>query len=79
MGAQDLLFVSNIMAGVTKKPVPKIFPKPAPADFLFQIAIGGGNQAHIDFNRTGAAQPFKLTILNHPEQFGLQLQRKGPS
>ena len=43
--------------------VPEILPEPALADLLFQIAIGGGNNSDIGLNRSGAAQPFKLTVL----------------
>ena len=60
------------------EPVPKVFAKPAPADFLFQVAIGGGNYPRIDFDGAGAAQPFKLAILDHAEQFRLQFQRQFP-
>jgi hypothetical protein len=29
--------------------IPKIFSKPAPMDFLFQMPIGGGNHPHVNF------------------------------
>jgi hypothetical protein len=58
------------------QPVPEILPEATLADFLFQIAIGSGNNSNIDSYRVGAAQAFKLTGLYHLEQLGLQFQRQ---
>jgi hypothetical protein len=38
------------------------------------VSVGGRNHPHIDLDRPGTAQAFKLTILDHPEEFGLQFQ-----
>jgi len=59
------------------QPVPEIFPKPAPADFLFQIAIGGGDHPHVDFDGVGASQPFELTFLDLMEAVIYEVAKKG--
>ena len=43
-----------------------------------QVAIGGGDQSHVDLKRPGAAQPFKFTLLKHPKQFHLDGGRHVP-
>src|SRR5579863_5604443 len=42
---------------------------------LRQISIGGRDQAYVDPDRPNPAQPFKLLILQHPQQLWLQFQR----
>ena len=41
---------------------------------LLQVHIGGANQADVHRNSLGAANPHNASILNHPQQFGLQMQ-----
>jgi hypothetical protein len=42
---------------------------------LMQIAIGSGNDPDIDTQSSDSAQPLKLAILQHSQQFGLQFGR----
>ena len=42
--------------------------------FLGKVAIGGGDHPRIDFQGGGAANAFKLTLLQHAQQLGLQIQ-----
>ena len=42
----------------------------------FKITVGGGDNANVNFDGLGAAQPFKFTILNHPEKLGLKFKGK---
>jgi hypothetical protein len=58
------------------QPVPEIFPQTPFANLFIEMAAGACNHPHIDLNRFGTSQPLKLTILEHPEQFGLQFQRQ---
>src|SRR5580700_7290152 len=45
---------------------------------FFQVAIGGCYQSNVDFLGSVAAQPFKLTLLQSAQQFGLDLERNVP-
>ena len=50
------------------------------AEFLFgnvlvQIAIGRGDDTHVDMQSSDSAQPFKLAILQYTQEFGLQFGR----
>ena len=42
---------------------------------LCQVAIGGGDQAHIGADGARAAQALELALLQHAQQLGLQLER----
>ena len=53
------------------QPVIQIGAKAALFDHLRQIAIGGGDQPDIDFQRVRAADPLEFLILQHPQQLGL--------
>ena len=56
------------------QPVPEILPERSLVDLRFKIAIGGGDDADIDFYRVGTAQAFKLAGLDDLEQLGLQIK-----
>jgi hypothetical protein len=43
---------------------------------LFQIEVGGGNEAHIHLARLGAAQALDFPGLQHAQQLGLRRQRQ---
>src|SRR4030095_9751961 len=45
-------------------------------DLLGQIAIGRGDDAHIDLDHTRTAEPRDLTFLQDSQQPGLQLERQ---
>ena len=60
------------MKGV--EPVEQVFSKLASLDQLNQIPIGGRYQANIEVHFTGAAYSRRFTLLNHTQQFGLNVQ-----
>ena len=39
---------------------------------LFQIAVGGADDAHIDLQRLGAADALEFALLQHAQQLGLE-------
>jgi hypothetical protein len=41
-----------------------------------QVAVGGGDDAHVHPAGAGGAQRFDLLFLQHPQQFGLQPHRQ---
>ena len=52
----------------------KVFPEAAGGDFLFQIAIGGGDDAHIGKARAVFPDAFVAFFLQGPEQLALQIE-----
>src|ERR1700687_1015722 len=58
------------------KTVKQIFAKLLIRNVLVQITVGGGNDSHVDVQRADSAQPFKLPILQDPQQLRLQLERQ---
>jgi hypothetical protein len=58
------------------KPIVEIAAElPAP-DHLRQIAMCGCYQPHVNLMRVAAAEAFKLSFLENPQQLGLQRERK---
>ena len=55
--------------------VVEVAAKVALGDQLWQIAIGRGHHADVDALRAIAAQAFEFLLLQHAQQFRLQLQR----
>ncbi len=55
--------------------VVQVFAEVAPLDGFLQVAVGGGDDAHPHFQGLGAADPFKLTFLQHAQQLGLERGR----
>ncbi len=39
---------------------------------LFQVAVGGGDEAHVHLVGPGAPHPLELLLLQHPQQLGLE-------
>ena len=39
---------------------------------FLQVAVGGGNQAHIELDGTGSANARELVLLQDPQQLGLK-------
>src|SRR5258708_33827778 len=60
--------------GKNVEPVKQIFAKPPVSDVLLQIAVGGGDDPHIDVQGVNAAEPFKLAILKDPQQLRLEFE-----
>jgi len=46
------------------------------ADIVHQVAVCGGDDAHVDARGTAAAEPIELSLLEHSEEFRLELERK---
>ena len=57
------------------EPVEEVFPEPALLDLFLQVPVAGSDDAYIDLDGAGTAQPLELAVLNDPEQLALQLQR----
>ena len=58
------------------EPIVQVAAEAALAHFLGQIAVGRGDDAHVDVHRARAAQPLELSFLQHAQQLGLQLERQ---
>src|SRR6266851_5405757 len=50
----------------------EILAEAAFADLLFEVAVGGGDQADVDPDRAGAADAIDLTLLDGAQQLSLQ-------
>ena len=55
--------------------VVEIFAEAASGHFAAQVAIGGGEDAHVERQRVGAADAFDFLLLQHAQQLRLQRQR----
>ena len=55
----------------------QVFAKFVFVDQFLQIAIAGGDHAHIDANRLRIADALELALLQHAQQLHLQLRRGG--
>jgi ribosomal protein L18 len=53
----------------------EILAEHALADQLTQVAVGGGNDAHIGLDRRASAHSRVLALLQHAQQAGLGFQR----
>ena len=55
----------------------KVFAEPPGLGFVQQVAVAGGDHAGIDADGLRVAHPLELMLLEHAEQFELQLGRGG--
>src|SRR5258705_12367902 len=53
------------------EPVVKIFAKLALGDGLFQELVGSDDESHVDLDCFSTAESFKLSFLQHSQQFYL--------
>src|SRR5580704_5680585 len=60
------------------QPIVKITAEFITCNHLCQIAMGGGNQTHVDVMRAAAAQAFELLFLQNAQKFRLQCQWQVP-
>src|SRR6266567_1475362 len=65
--------------GKHNEPIEQILPETAGGHFFFQIAVGGGNNAHVDLARACVADAFNFLLLQDPQQLGLHGQRDFPN
>ena len=56
------------------EPVEQILPHGAIADGLLEVAVGGGDQPDVHFDRLGAADPVDLAFLDDPQKLGLEMR-----
>ena len=54
--------------------VVQILAERAVGDRRFEHLVGGGDQAHVDLDRVGAAEPLELALLQHAQQLDLRGQ-----
>src|SRR5579864_915252 len=52
--------------------IEKVLAKLSLTDCLFEVAMRGGNDAYVYFDRLIASQPQEFSILEHLEEFGLE-------
>ena len=62
--------------GEDVEPVVEILAELALGDESFQIAVGGGDQAHVHFDRLDTAHAFELTLLQNPQQLDMDVEGK---
>ena len=56
------------------KSVVQVLSERALIRFMGQIAVRGGDDAHVHLDRGGAADPLELLLLQHAQQLGLQVE-----
>src|SRR5580700_5385630 len=54
------------------QPVIEVLPEFARLDRLFQVPVGGGDDARVKGQQAGASQSLELTLLQDSQQFGLE-------
>src|SRR5437870_7104605 len=59
------------------EPVVEIFAEGAAADGLLEVRVRRGDEAHVDLDRPGAADPLDLALLEYPQELGLELGPQG--
>ena len=60
--------------GPVRNPVVQIAPKPAVRAHDVEVAIGGGDDAHVRASRFATTNPIDLTFLKNSEDLGLSLR-----
>ena len=60
------------------QPVEQIFAERALGHHLLQIAVGGGNDAHVDLGRVRVADALELALLQHAQQLHLHARAHRP-
>src|SRR5205823_2114086 len=55
------------------EPIEQISAKLSRTDALFQIAVAGRDDPHVDSNRAAAADRLELLLLQNPQQFYLRI------
>jgi hypothetical protein len=54
----------------------EVFAEGAGADFGIQVAVGGSDDANIQWQSADTAHAFELTLLQNAQQFGLEVRRE---
>ena len=58
------------------QPVVEILAEPPARHHLAQIAVGRGDDAHVDAHGLAAADPLELALLQHAQELDLRLGRQ---
>jgi hypothetical protein len=53
------------------EPVVEVLAEFLARDRLFEVLVGGGDQANVDLDRARSAEPLELTLLQHAQDLGL--------
>ena len=59
------------------EPVIEVVTEDAASDGLLEVGVRGGDEPHVDLDRARAADPFDLSLLEHPEELRLELGPQG--
>jgi len=79
IGSNEPIKVNVRLIAATHQDLEAKIAAKGPAGHLpFQIAVGGGEEAHVDLAGPHAAHPYDLPGLDHPQQLGLQGRRQLP-
>ena len=54
------------------EPVVEVLAEAPGLDLGFEVAVGGGDDAHVDLDGAGAADALQLAFLQHAQQLGLE-------
>ena len=65
------------MQGNDVEAMKQIFAEAAFAHQVQQVNVGGRDDANVDFDCFGAAEPHELALLNHAQKFRLRLVADG--
>ena len=57
------------------EPVEQILAEAAARDLLLEVAVGRGDEAHVDVDRLDAADALELALLQRAQQLDLHLDR----
>src|SRR5215471_8835640 len=56
------------------QPIVEVVAEALAVDHLQQVPVGRRDDAHVDFDRPRAAEALELLLLEHPQQFRLELE-----
>src|SRR5229473_3098507 len=62
--------------GEDRQPVVQVLAEPPLRDPLAQVAMGGGDDAHVDAHRRSPAEPLHLALFEDAEKLRLQFERQ---
>ncbi len=58
--------------------VPEILPEASRPDLVLEVAVGRGDEAHVDRDRLRPSQPLELLVLQDAQELSLELEGKLP-
>src|SRR5690606_16165202 len=57
-----------------REAVEEVLAEPPGADLLLEVAVRGGDDAHVDLDRLDAAHALDLALLEHAQQLRLEIE-----